>query len=372
MEENIQETEHHKEDEEAVVDDTESDLTVKPVQYEITSYGADIDAEGMVNRLKRNDIYIPPFQRNYVWSQREASRFIESLLLGLPVPGIFLARERDSKRLLVIDGQQRLKTLQFYYDGFFNPQEGSKRKRVFELIGVQKQFEGITYETLNDDDRITLNDSIIHSTIVKQDTPEGDQSSIYHIFERLNTTGRKLSPQQIRVAIYHGFLIETLHELNNHKSWRRIYGNPSKTLKDEELILRFFALFHFGSGYTKPMKEFLNDSTEKLILRGQNRVDELKTLFIETIDFILASLGDKAFRIERAINAAVYDSIMVGTAKRLQAGSNPIHSGFINAYAEILKFDDYLDLISQSTSDESNVSKRLELTTSAFKDLVEE
>jgi len=317
MNENIQEIEGQ---EEAVVDETESDFTVKHVQYEITSYGADIDAEGMVNRLRRQDIYIPPFQLNYVWSQREASRFIESLLLGLPVPGIFLARERESKRLLVIDGQQRLKTLQFFYDGCFTPKEDAKRKRVFELIGVQEQFEGKTYETLNDDDRITLNDSIIHVTIVKQDTPEGDQSSIYHIFERLNTMGRKLSPQQIRVAIYQGFLIDALHELNNHSSWRKIYGYSSKTLKDEELILRFLALFHFSSEYTKPMKEFLNDSMEKLILRGQDKVGELKKLFVETVDYIQASLGDKAFRIERAINAAVYDSIMVGTAKRLQAG----------------------------------------------------
>lgn len=370
MSEDIQESEGYEE--EAVIDETELDLTVKPVQYEITSYGADIDAEGMVNRLEREDIFIPPFQRNYVWSQREASRFIESLLLGLPVPGIFLAREHDTKRLLVIDGQQRLKTLQFYFKGFFNPKEDEKRKRVFELIGVQKQFEGKTYETLNDNDRITLNDSIIHATIVKQDTPEGDQSSIYHIFERLNTMGRKLSPQQIRVAIYHGFLIDTLHELNKYNSWRNIYGNYSKTLKDEELILRFLSLYHFGSEYTKPMKEFLNEKMEKLIARGQEKAGELKGLFIDTTDFIHSALGNKAFRIERAINAAVYDSIMVGTAKRLRSGPKPKHADFINAYDKILKNPDYVFLVSQSTADEGNVSKRLELATTAFEELASE
>ena len=193
--------------EDAVIDETDCDQTVAPVQYEITSYGADIDTEGFVNRLRRQDVYIPPFQRDYVWSLTEASRFIESLLLGLPIPGVFLARERDSKRLLVIDGQQRLKTLQFFFDGYFNPQPDARRNRVFELQGVQDQFKGKTYETLGDEERITLNDSIIHATIVKQDSPEGDQSSVYHIFERLNASGRKLSPQQIRVAIYHGFSI---------------------------------------------------------------------------------------------------------------------------------------------------------------------
>ena len=131
-----------------VLDETEQDQTVAPVQYEITSYGADIDTEGFVNRLRRKDVYIPPFQRDYVWSQKEASRFIESLLLGLPVPGVFLAREHDSKRLLVIDGQQRLKTLEFFFDGFFNPTPDAIHKRVFDLQGVQGQFRGKTYEKL--------------------------------------------------------------------------------------------------------------------------------------------------------------------------------------------------------------------------------
>ena len=91
-----------------------------PIQYEISSYGADYDVEGLVKRLERDDLLIPPFQRNYVWKLKEASRFIESLLLGLPVPGVFLVREQDSNKLLVIDGQQRLKTLQFFYNGIFN------------------------------------------------------------------------------------------------------------------------------------------------------------------------------------------------------------------------------------------------------------
>ena len=247
-----------------VLDETEQDQTVAPVQYEITSYGADIDTEGFVNRLRRKDVYIPPFQRDYVWSQKEASRFIESLLLGLPVPGVFLAREHDSKRLLVIDGQQRLKTLEFFFDGFFNPTPDAIHKRVFDLQGVQGQFRGKTYEKLEDNDRITLNDSIIHATIVKQESPQGDQSSIYHIFERLNTSGRKLSPQQIRVAIYHGFCINMLHSLNEHEPWRDIYGRRSKTLKDEELILRFLSMFLFAKDYTRPMKDFLNDCVEQV------------------------------------------------------------------------------------------------------------
>jgi len=85
--------------------------TVDVKQYSITGYGVDYDVEGIVKRYKRGDIEIPKFQRTYVWPVKRASRFIESLLMGLPVPGIFLYREKGSQKLRVIDGQQRLMTL---------------------------------------------------------------------------------------------------------------------------------------------------------------------------------------------------------------------------------------------------------------------
>ena len=118
------------------IDDANDDNTVVPERYDITSFGADYDVEGLVRRLQRGDIFIPSFQRNYVWNQSLASRFIESLLLGLPIPGIFLARETESNKLIVIDGQQRLRTLQFFYDGFFRPKQEDDVKKISKLQKV--------------------------------------------------------------------------------------------------------------------------------------------------------------------------------------------------------------------------------------------
>jgi hypothetical protein len=131
-------------EEDQVEDESSEDDVVAPVRYDISTYGADYDVEGLVKRLNRGDIIIPDFQRNYIWNQAEASRFIESLLLGLPIPAIFLSKETQSNQLLVIDGQQRLKTLQFFYNGFFNPQDGENKSKVFKLIKVQPEFEGLT------------------------------------------------------------------------------------------------------------------------------------------------------------------------------------------------------------------------------------
>ena len=349
-----------------VIDDTENDDTIAPVQYEITSFGADYDAEGLVKRLQREDIFIPPFQRDFVWNQKEASRFIESLLLGLPIPGIFLARESDSKKLLVIDGQQRLKTLRFFFEKVFNPDADANTQRVFKLVGVQRQFEDRTYDTLEENDRITLNDAIIHATIVKQDSPEGEQSSIYHIFERLNTSGRKLSPQQIRVAIYHGDLMDLVRELNGMSAWRSIFGKRSRTLKDEELVLRFLALNFDRGNYASPMNEFLNNFAGKAQRTGKPPLSQCKDIFEEAIDTIYQALGDKAFRPERAINAAVFDSVMVGLAARLQSGKGTSHEQVSRDYVRLLTNPKYTELVSRATANEKNVSARISLSVNEF------
>ncbi len=110
------------------------------------------------------------FQREYVWSRPKADRFIESLLLGLPVPGIFLVKEAGG-RLLVLDGHQRLFTLRAFYDGIIHGKE-------YKLENVQKQFLDNTYADLDTEDRRRLDDSIIHATVIRQDEPSDDQSSI--------------------------------------------------------------------------------------------------------------------------------------------------------------------------------------------------
>lgn len=174
----------------------ERDITIKSepdeslsLRYSITSYGADFDVEGLVRRISRQDIYVPPFQRRRVWNIKQASRFVESLLLGLPVPGIFLSKDGESRHL-VIDGQQRLRSLEDFYSGIFEP-TGKK----FALTGLKSPFSGLTYKDLAPEDKRRLDDSIIHATIIRQDYPDDGNSSIYFVFERLNTGGTQLQPE---------------------------------------------------------------------------------------------------------------------------------------------------------------------------------
>ena len=349
-----------------VVDEAISDETVSPERYDISSFGADYDVDGLVRRINRGDVFIPDFQRDYVWRIPEASRFIESLLLGLPVPGIFLAREPESNKLLVIDGQQRLKTLQFFYSGVFDPKPDQKTHRIFALTKVQANFEGLTYEGLSESDRIKLDNSIIHATVVKQDSPQDDDTSIYHIFERLNNGGRKLTPQEIRTALYHGPLIDQIKLLNEHAAWRAIFGPKNARLKDQELVLRFLALYFDYEHYEKPMVEFLNKFATRHRVAETSFLDDAGAVFRKTIDVVWGAFGSEAFRPERSLNAAVFDSVMVGLGMRLKAGPIADKEGLHQAYSALFEDREYRVAVSQATSNEASVEVRITKATQAF------
>jgi len=346
---------------ETLIKDERDELV--PFKYSITSYGADFDVDGLVKRIDRDDIFVPPFQRGYVWNINQASRFIESLLLGLPVPGIFLSKEEDSQKLIVIDGQQRLRSLLYFYQGVFVP-----TGKVFALTGIKSRFKGLTYRKLTPEDKRRLDDSIIHATIIRQDEPDDGNSSIYFVFERLNTGGTQLQPQEIRMALYHGPFKEVLDELNNEPSWRSLYGLISPRKRDIELILRFFALLYEADSYQKPMKEFLNTYMgSNRYLQKQPR-EQLWLDFTNTVSIIERYIGNKAFKPKRALNAAIFDSIMVGIKKRLNKGEIANGNQLKQIYQALLIDPEYIKVTETATSDEENVRRRIEITTKVFED----
>jgi Protein of unknown function DUF262 len=333
------------------------------LRYSITSYGADYPVDALVKRMEDKAILVPDFQRKFVWSRPQASRFIESLLLGLPVPGIFLAKEpAPSQKHLVVDGQQRLRSLQRFYSGEFE-------EKVFTLTGVESQFEGRTYKTLADDDRLRLDDSILHATIIKQDNPADDDSSIYLIFHRLNTGGTLLHPQEIRSAVSHGAFNKLLEELNKNSSWRKIFGEDSARKKDQELILRFFALHFQQIPYKRPMKTVLDDfmaSNRKFKLVPEAA---LREAFVPTITLFEEALGPTAFRPKGPLNAAVFDATMSGLASRLRTGPAPSPESVKAAYDALLASTAFVDAYMQATSNEDSVKSRIALATAAFQPL---
>jgi hypothetical protein len=339
----------------------------EPISYT----GSDFDVEGLVRRLDRDDIVIPTFghgdetvetagfQRAFVWRKPQMDRFIESILLGYPVPGIFLVQQRD-KRYLVLDGQQRLRTLSHFYEGSF-------RNRAFSLQNVADDLKGLTYKTLNEPQRRTLDNTFIQAIIVKTDGSPSSLESVYQIFERLNSGGTQLTPHEIRVALYAGQLIDYIASLNQNVSWRALYGPTSPRLRDQELILRILALFITPGTYRRPLKRFLNE------FAGANRdlssldAEDFAAAFTKACDCVLTGPGSRAFRLTgRQVNAALTEAVMVALLRRLEAGEPPEAGSVQTAFDELVQDRSFLGAVTQTTADEDRVRTRLARANVAF------
>ena len=332
-------------------DDDGEDISTSADLFTISSYGVDNPVEHLVKRLKNENYYIPRFQRAYVWSQNEASKFVESLLLGLPVPGIFLYKESDSSRHLVIDGQQRLKSLLAYFDGTF-------KERKFRLSGLKSQWDGLTFDDLDEDDRVRLEDAVMHTTIFKQDSPSDNMDSVYEVFERINTGGVKLSPQEIRSCVAQGNLNDLLFKLNEDEKWRGIFGPKSIRLKDIELILRFFSFLNNHEGYLRPAKKFFTDYMTDNKNLSEDDLEKFEQVWTDTISIIVDTLGARPFRPSRALNAALYDSFTVAVGLRVQDQKKITKTGLLAAYEALMEDEEYKKYISSGTSGDDSVNYR--------------
>lgn len=338
-----------------------NDLEAIPASYEVITYPADFTLEGLVLKFKKGTMTVPGFQRNFVWNIKQASRLIESFLLGLPVPAIFLFTDDVKNEQLVIDGQQRLMTVVYFLDGYFGEADANGKRKVFKLTGLNEKspYHNKTYNELEESNQAAfnkLNDSVLRAFVVKQITPNGN-TSVYHIFERLNTGGTQLVGQEIRNCVYHGSFNDLLCRLNGYSNWRKIFGNdiPHKRQKDVELILRFFAFFENGNNYSRPIKDFMSTymcanqdlSTEKAI--------RFEALFTETCDKVIEILGEKPFHIWSGLNVAAFDSTFTTLAKY------GFKDGLPNRFLTLKADDDFIKGVRGATADEAIVESRMAL-----------
>lgn len=327
-------------------EDSPEDEQEPKLEYEIMNYPADITLQGYVDLWNRKELTIPPFQRMYVWDRIKASKLVESFLLGLPVPGTFLYKERVKPGYLIIDGQQRITSLVRFIRGTFDD-------AVFKLRNVHPRYEGKSFLDLSEDEQFKLKGSTLRATIIQQIDPQ-DDTSIHQVFERLNTGGINLNPMEVRQCVSYGPLVEALKKLNEGAAWRKIIGQPKidKRLRDVELALRCLALSEKGGDYEKPMKGFLNKYMEQH--RGDDiAYDGMIDNFKRSSEYVVAHLGEKPFHLRGRLNYGALDSIMA------QVLADIAPKDLKKRFVRLLKNPDYDAAITYNTSDEAVVATRL-------------
>ncbi|MNJ36451.1 hypothetical protein D3C77_312390 [compost metagenome] len=324
-------------------DYAESDDDIEIDEYDITAIPNDFNVITLFNFMESGAIQIPGFQRNYVWDRARASKLIESLILGIPVPQIFLY-EQSRNKFLVIDGQQRLMSI-FYFmkKRFPRKDKRSAIRQIFDenagipesilddgeffedfklnlkraVPGAKNRFHGLGYSRL-DDHKTQFDLRPLRAIIVKQNVPADDNSSMYEVFNRLNTGGVNLTAQEIRASMYHSDFYDMLQRVNIDAEWRKILQSSVTDLhaKDIEILLRSVAMLVDGDKYRPSMVRFLNLFSKKCQSLGDADVDYFERL-IKSFFASCRDLPEDAFINSRnnRLNIALLEAVFYATCR---------------------------------------------------------
>ncbi|MGZ8286875.1 MAG: DUF262 domain-containing protein [Allosphingosinicella sp.] len=282
-------------------------VTDFPVELIATKYSEEAEAEG--------DIYVPDYQRGLAWTEEQGSYFIESLILRVPIPPIFLY---DVEGLLeIVDGSQRIRSLvKFLNDEY--PLQGLEKLEI---------LNGYRFTDLPSSIQRRLHNTPIRSFVMDEST---DQSTRIDLFRRLNTSGKKLEDAEIRKGAFQGPFLDLIIECTNNETFlaltKHMKGKPNPESEHQELVTRFFV-------YTERYLDFKHD-VRKFLDRGvidfnktltKKKAKALSNEFDRTMSFVLANYPRGFYRSEssRTVPRVRFEAVAVGTNLALRKKPNP-------------------------------------------------
>jgi hypothetical protein len=371
-----------------VIDADESDGDSYPIdQYDLVSSPNDFNVKTIVDFIDSGVVVIPGFQRNFVWDIRRASRLIESLIVGLPVPQIFLY-EQGRDKYLVIDGQQRLMSIYYFVKERFPRKEklpalrsmlqgqstipegilldddyfGGFRLNLPENVpGQPNRFHGRLYSGLDDDHQRSFYLRTIRNIVVRQVAPAGDDA-MYEIFNRLNSGGMNLAPQEIRRCMFDSKFYDFLYKTNTEERWRDLVGAqvPDIHMKDVEILLRGFAMLMQGDTYRPSMVKFLNGFSKQARSFDGDELTRLQSLLDSFLSSCKALPSDAFHSIQGRFSPMIFESVFVAACHEPYMNGKQVEGKISLDSLNTLKSDpDFRNATQSRTTAAVNVNKRL-------------
>ncbi len=350
----------------------DEDLHLASEQREVLTRPGEPEVRSLYDKHKKGRLVLQPdFQRNFVWDRKKASRLVESILLRVPLPIVYLSEEQDAKEY-VIDGQQRLTSLFSFIDGRFPSGEPFKLAGLTAYSELNKKSFSEIAETFQD----RIYDYCIRTvTLLKQSNADLK----FEIFERLNTGSEPLNDMELRNCVYRGSFNSLLKELADEPDFRGLLGlsGPDKRMRDLELVLRFASFFHATYlQYEPPMKRFYNRTMERFRNITENEADALRKAFKSAVALTKSLLGTQhAFKRfypgdeqnpagrweQKRFNASLYD-VLMGVLhdkdkNQVMAARDSLREGWI----DLLSHDKlFIESIERSTSSVDMVRRRFD------------
>lgn len=317
----------------------------------------------IVSMIQEEDIILnPDYQRNYVWDNSKASLLVESILLNVPIPVVYMAEDKEN-RWNVVDGLQRLYSLKRFFNDDFK----------LSKLEILPELKGLKYSQLNPKAKRILRNGIIRIIVIFQ---ESHHEIKYDIFMRLNGGAIKLNEQELRNCLYRGNFNDLLKKMRSNEKFLKMMGLslPHKRFLDAEVILRYFAIaenydkqLNQMKNYAGNMKTFLNNYMKKYQDSDDVALAQFKQRFENTIDNVYEIFGDRAFMkinqdgdVEPRLNRAIMDCLMVSLENRQLSDLQNQRSNIEKKLKElIMADDDFFESISAWTSDKNKLNYRL-------------
>ena len=353
-------------------------LQVLAKERTVKTQNIEYDLETLVKKIKRGIIKLnPDYQRNHRWTVAESSRLMESLILNIPIPTVYLSQdvdvdeevEDDIARYSVIDGQQRLTAIY----GFMTNDYQLEGLDVLELLNGS-YYKDLPPFLIRRLEERTIKCLRIDSTV--------DTQVKFDIFERLNSGAVQLESQELRNAIYRGAFNDMIKEAAKNKDFRSLLGvdltnpdvnNKVKKMQDVEYVLRFFSYMNGeGENMKKSFKQFLSEQMVKFNSYDEQKIKNMKKHFEKVLNMIINKLGKDAFakykvennelKLQSHFNAAVYDSIAVAVSDRLLEDEHFVITDIMQKKIEGLFYDkEFIECINGSPNDKSKILNRIKI-----------
>jgi hypothetical protein len=348
------------------VDDTP--LEIPADRRRVVTEKLDLPVDALHIRYIKHKIDLQPeFQRQFVWDRIKASRLIESLLLNIPIPVIYVADDRG--KYVVVDGQQRLTSV------FAFLEEKLPDNSLFPLSGLQvlPELNGKKFTELDDSLQDTISNSALRLIVIKE---ESNPDVKLEIFERLNLGAVRLNDQELRNCMYRGPYNQLLVELAHNQHLRKILGSdrPHPRMADRQLILRFFAMCrNTHLRYKTPMKQFLNREMREHQNQSPSELAKLRGDFEKSIEMAWLVFGENAFRRYnpsvdgvhgghwegRSLNVGLWDTLLYIFAYYEKRQIVPIADAIREEFLDLMTYDQkFVEYITSSTDNMERVRYR--------------
>lgn len=294
----------------------------------------DISFGELINMYKAGELVIKPeYQRLFRWKGSQKTALIESVLLGIPIPPVFVAEDEEGVWELV-DGLQRVSTIISFFgdldeslltvrfDDSSEENENYVNKWELESGNLIEDLEGFNVDTLPKKYVINLKRAVCRVEILRG---ESNTAMKYELFKRLNSGGSTLTPQEIRNAIYRGIdpkiniLTEKLSQNEDFKKLVSLSGSKKQELYDQELILRFIAFLHNVDKINSNTEKYLDEFMEKAVKDAEFDIEYFENIFVTVMKMLVDVCDNNVFRNDRnAFVPAYYEGITIGIAQNIE------------------------------------------------------